>query len=123
MGIGMFKHSSIYLLLSIKYNNKTDQISKTCGFPFKTVPNTFHDCPLVCPCHRNVGLLQVPSNCRDTYYHAMATHHFFRHNRPLPIVQILNDGSFLYFVWSDGNNTSQAQYMTLGLNQARPILA
>jgi hypothetical protein len=23
-----------------------------------------------------------------------ATHHFYRHNRPLPIVQILNDGSF-----------------------------
>jgi hypothetical protein len=43
----------------------------------------------------------------------MAAHHFFRHNRPLPIVQILNDGSFFYFVWSDDNTISQAQYMTL----------
>jgi hypothetical protein len=27
-----------------------------------------------------------------------ATHHSYVHNRPLPIVQILNDGSFFSFV-------------------------
>jgi len=26
-----------------------------------------------------------------------ATHHFYGHNKPLPIVQILNDGSFFSF--------------------------
>jgi len=30
-----------------------------------------------------------------------ATHHFYGHNRPLPIVQILNDGSFFSSGWSD----------------------
>jgi len=26
-----------------------------------------------------------------------AAHHFYGHNRPLPLVQILNDGSFFSF--------------------------
>jgi hypothetical protein len=26
-----------------------------------------------------------------------ATHHFHEHNRPLPVTQILNDGSFFSF--------------------------
>jgi hypothetical protein len=30
-----------------------------------------------------------------------AAHHFYGHNRPLPIAQILNDGSFFSSGWSD----------------------
>jgi hypothetical protein len=60
--------------------------------------NRFQGSLLVCPYSHTIGLLYFLL-IRVTYYilYMAATHHFHEHNRPLPVMQILNDGSLFSF--------------------------
>ena len=85
-------------------NNKlSDRRSKTCGFSFKLLFNKFQSSLEVCPCSHTTEDYSKSLRIGGTYYIFFygSSSSFPRHYRPLPIVQILNDGSSFSFGQSD----------------------